>query len=248
MSKSRLSELEQSLHRVYLKIYREIKKEPDYLTNYSKIKEKYNRLVYDNTRSAVQEAVIIANEQVNRKFKTQPYLTQSDLDIIKKNSQEQTDSFWRKILLDIFRKQEQQQQQQRLSLTMGGATSAAIEEGLATVAEDLEPTSSPPDLDLNAYLLAVSIASLFGALADATTSKTEELNDTIDTGFGIPEKPKVRWIAVRDQKTCDELPDRSIGCSQRDGNIYETDDPDLLAHMPGTGTHAFCRCLLEPVI
>lgn len=226
MPPRQLKELENSLHRVYLKVYHAINKEPDYPDNLPAIQRKYNRIVYDNTRSAIQQAVILANEKVNRLFKTQPYLTQSDLDLIKKNTKDNVDSFWRKIMLDIFRKQEQR--------LMGGAAFGDVEDDV-----NLEP---PPDVDMTAYLLAVAIASLFGAFSDSTLSKTDELTDT------VVEKPKVKWIATVDQKTCQQLPDSSPGCAARNGTIYETDDPELQNHMPGSGTHNYCRCYLETVI
>lgn len=236
MPPPKLKELENSLHRVYLKVYRQIKKEPDYPDNLPAIQRKYNKIVYDNTRSAIQQAVLYANEKVNRLFKTEPYLTQSDLDIIKKQSKEQTDSFWRKIMLDVFRKQEQR--------LMGGAADPIPSADLdGQVEDDASPIPQPPpDLDMTAYLLAVATASLFASFADATLSKTDELTDTIET------KPRVRWKAIQDQKTCDQLPDHSPGCGARNGTIYETDDSDLLEHMPGSGTHPYCRCYLEPVI
>jgi hypothetical protein len=225
MPPRQLKELENSLHRVYLKVYRSIKKEPDYPDNLPAIQRKYNKVVYDNTRSAIQQSVILANEKVNKVFKTEPYLTQSDLDLIKKNSREQTDSFWRKIMLDIFRKQEQ-----RLT---GGATLGDVEDDV-----NLEP---PPDVDMTSYLLAVAIAALFGAFSDSTLSKTDELSDTVQ------EKPKVQWKSVLDQRTCQQLPDGSEGCGSRNGTVYETDDPELQVHMPGS-VHPYCRCYLEPVI
>lgn len=221
-----LQDLEGALSRVYLRIYKEIKKEEDYPDNLPAIQRKYNKLVYDNTRAAIQQAVILANEKVNRIFKTQPYLTQSDLNIIKKNTDENVGSFWRKIMLDIFRKQEQ-----RLT---GGAT---IED--EEVDASLEPL---PDLDMNAYLLSVAIASLFGSFADSTLSKTTELADTIEN------KPRVEWKATIDRTTCHRLPDNSEGCSQRNGKVYDIDDFDLQSHMPGSGTHPYCRCELIPII
>lgn len=232
----KLKELENSLHRVYLRIFKEIKKEPDYPDNLPAIQRKYNKLVYDNTRSAVQQSVILANEKVNRVFKTEPYLTQSDLDLIKKNTDEQVSSFWRKIMLDIFRKQEQR--------LMGGAPVAVdTDTTLGGVEDDVNLEPSPPsDLDMTAYLLAVATASLFNSFSDSTLSKTEELSDTVAT------KPKVKWIATVDQTTCKQLSDGSIGCSQRNGMIYEIDDVDLQQHMPGSGTHAFCRCYILPII
>lgn len=235
MQVQQLKELENSLHRVYLKIFKEIKKEPDYPDNLPAIQRKYNKLVYDNTRSAIQQAVIYANEKVNRLFKTQPYLTQSDLDIIKKNAKEQTDSFWRKIMLDIFRKQEQR--------LMGGASSIDTGADLDGQVEDDASPQPPPDLDMTAYLLAVATASLFTSFADATLSKTDELADTLP----IEQKPKVQWKSVLDQRTCDQLADGSEGCSERNGTIYETDDPELQVHMPGY-VHPYCRCYLQTVI
>ena len=230
MPVQQLKELENSLHRVYLKVYRQIKKEPDYPDNLPAIQRKYNKIVYDNTRSAIQQAVLLGNEKVNRLFKTQPYLTQSDLDLIKKNTKENVDSFWRNIMLDVFSKQDQR--------PMGGTTLGGVEDDVK-----LEP---PPDVDMTSYLLAVVIASLFGSFADTTLSKTSELSDTLP--IGEQSKPKVKWKAILDNRTCDELPDHSPGCGSRNGTIYETDDPDLLEHMPGSGTHNYCRCYLETVI
>jgi hypothetical protein len=234
MPPRQLKELENSLHRVYLKVYRSIKKEPDYPDNLPAIQRKYNKIVYDNTRSAIQQAVLLANEKVNRQFRTEPYLTQSDLDLIKKNTKDNVDSFWRKIMLDIFRKQEQR--------LLGGASSIDTGADLDGQLEDDASPQPPPDLDMTAYLLAVSIASLFASFSDATLSKTDELTDT------VVEKPKVKWIATVDQKTCQQLPDSSPGCASRNGTVYETDDSDLLEHMPGSGTHPYCRCVLETVI
>jgi hypothetical protein len=136
-------------------------------------------------------------------------------------------------MLDIFRKQEQR--------LMGGAAESTPRADLDGQLEDDASPQPPPDLDMSSYLLAVSIASLFASFSDATLSKTDELSDM------VVEKPKVKWVATVDQKTCQQLPDGSPGCGSRNGNIYETDDQDLLAHMPGSGTHNYCRCFLEPL-
>lgn len=244
-----ITELQQSLHRVYIRIFRAIKKEKDYPDGYNRIKQKYERVVYDNTRSAIQQSVIMANERTNRYYETQPYLTDADLSIIKRTTQEQVDSFWRKILLDVFRKQEQRSLQP-LALAVGGAV---VEDDLEAEDHDLTP---PSDLDINAYLLAVSIASLFGSFASATLSKTRELADTIPfttttTPDGIEinevQKPQVRWKTRIQETTCKVLPDGSEGCKSRDGRIYDADDSELQVHMPGY-VHPHCNCELIPVV
>jgi hypothetical protein len=95
---------------------------------------------------------------------------------------------------------------------------------------------------MSSYLLAVSIASLFASFSDATLSKTDELADT------VTEKPKVKWVTMLKEKTCHQLPDGSEGCSQRNGRIYDYDDPELQQHLPITGTHPNCNCFLETII
>lgn len=205
-------EIENALTNVYIKIFKEIKKDSNYPDNLAALQNTFNKLVYDNTRSAVEQSVIKANEKVNRQLKTQPFISQTDLDIIKKNTDSQVASFWRKLQLDINREQENRT--------------------LAQTNNELKPR-----LDTNAYLNAVASSAAFSSFAMGTVSKVQEL---------APEKPRIEWVAEMDSKTCNELPDGSMGCKQRNGKIYEADDFDLLEHMPGEGTHPFCRCVLIP--
>jgi hypothetical protein len=139
-------------------------------------------------------------------------------------------------MLDVFRKQEQR-------LMGGAATTVASPEDVEDDV-NLEPPP-PPDIDMTAYLLAVSTAALFNAFSDSTLSKTEELADTVTTT--TTEKPKVKWVATLDQKTCQELPDSSPGCGSRNGTIYDYDDAELQTHMPGR-VHPYCRCFLETIV
>lgn len=129
---------------------------------------------------------------------------------------------------------------------MGGAPVAVDTDATLGVEEEddsASPAISPPsDLDMTAYLLAVATASLFNSFSDSTLSKTEELSDTIAT------KPKVKWIATVDQTTCKQLSDGGEGCGTRNNRIYDFDDPELQVHMPGSGTHPYCRCYLETII
>jgi hypothetical protein len=251
-----LKELENSLNRVYLRIFKAINREDDYPDNIAAIQRKYNKIVYDNTRSAIQQAVILANEKVNRLFKTQPYLTQKDLNLIEKNTKDQVDSFWRKIILDIFRKQEQR--------LMGGAAIGDVEDDVSlepppdlehlTGASELSlfvvkkkkspPKPIPPDLDMTNALQMVTTAAIYTTFADATITKTGQLADTIE------QKPKFLWIARLDEKTCIELPNGEPGCAALNGTGWAYDDPSI--PVPGelgsTGTHPHCRCFIDLIM
>jgi SPP1 gp7 family putative phage head morphogenesis protein len=101
MPQQQLRDIEKALTNVYLKIFREIKKDENYPNNLPALKKTYNRLVYDNTRAAVQQAVFIGIEQVNRKLKTQSYITRKDIEVIETNTNKQVASFWRKVEIAI---------------------------------------------------------------------------------------------------------------------------------------------------
>jgi hypothetical protein len=145
-------DIENALTNVYIKIYKEIKKDSNYPDNLAALQKGFNKLVYDNTRSAVEQSVIKANEKVNRTLKTQPFISQTDLDIIKKNTDEQVASFWRKLQIDMIRQQEIEKLKQ-----------AEIEE-------------RPDPIDTKSYLGAVAASVAFSSFATATLSKLQELS------------------------------------------------------------------------
>lgn len=196
-------DIENALTNVYIKIYKEIKKDSNYPDNLGLLQNTFNKLVYDNTRSAVEQSVLTANQKVNKKLKTQPFISQTDLDIIKKNTDEQVASFWRKLQIDMIRQQEIDRLKQA----------------------EIPDIQVPEPIDTKSYLGAVAASVAFSSFATATLSKLQELSPD--------EKPKVKWNSVLDSKTCVELPDGSEGCKQRDGRIYEADDFELQQHAPG---------------
>jgi len=146
-----IREIENALTNVYIKIYKEIKKDSNYPDNLFALQTTFNKLVYDNTRSAVEQSVLKGSQKVNRMLKTQPFISQTDLDIIKKNTDTQVASFWRKLQLDINREQENRT--------------------LAQTNNELKPR-----LDTNAYLNAVAATAAFSSFATATLSKLQEIS------------------------------------------------------------------------
>jgi hypothetical protein len=145
-------DIENALTNVYIKIYAEIKKDSNYPDNLGLLQNTFNKLVYDNTRSAVEQSVIKANEKVNKKLKTQPFISQTDLDIIKKNTDAQVASFWRKLQIDMIR----QQDINRLKAS--------------------EIPDVPEPIDTKSYLGAVAASVAFSSFATATLSKLQELS------------------------------------------------------------------------
>jgi hypothetical protein len=145
-----VKDIENALTNVYIKIFREIKKDAAYPLDMAALQLTFNKLVYDNTRSAVEQAVLKGSQKVNRKLKTQPFISQTDLDLIKKKTDEQVASFWRKLQLDMNREQE--------NIT------------LAETNNELKPR-----LDTNSFLNAVATTAAFASFALATTSKLREL-------------------------------------------------------------------------
>jgi|SRR6185369_12365340 len=145
-----VKDIENALTNVYIKIYREIKKDPAYPVDLTALQTTFAKLVYDNTRAAVEQAVTKGSRKVNLKLRTQQFTSQADLDLIKKQTDEQVASFWRKIQLDINREQEN---------------------------KFLEATNSElrPRLDTNTFLNAVATSAAFSSFAAATTSKLREL-------------------------------------------------------------------------
>ena len=69
-----VKDIENALTNVYLKIYKEIKKDEAYPENLVLLQQTYNKLVYDNTRSAIEQVVQTANVKINKKLKSQPFM------------------------------------------------------------------------------------------------------------------------------------------------------------------------------
>jgi hypothetical protein len=227
-----IRDIENALARVYKKIYTEIKKDSNYPKNLNTIKQKFNRLVNDNTRSAVEQVVIEGSKKVNKKFKTQPFLSQADLNLIREQTDKHVASFWRKIQMDTIRQQEIDNQNKK-----------------AVQQQVINP------LDTKAYLESVATHATFSPYALSTLSKMGELlpnafdlfvpfpladigDATATGGETITEKPLVEWQTAADERVCPI-------CDELDGTQWEFDDESIL--IPVDDSHENCRCTVEPV-
>ena len=212
------AEVERALTNVYITLFKEIKKDPDYPDNIDEVKKHFNRKVNDATRAAIALVYAAGVTYVNTKLKTDPYLTTTDIT----NQQEQTtkavDAFWSRIQKDAIR---------------------TIEE------ESIEPK---PALNTAAVLNSIAAFATTTALAQSTLSKTKQivqplsLSDVdaegeLEIGFEIKElKPRLKWNTQSDERVCPI-------CNALDGHEWEQDDSEI--QQPPDSSHVNCRCYLE---
>jgi hypothetical protein len=217
----RTEAIQKALANVYLSLYKEIKKDPDYPLIPLLLRQKYSRKVYDATRKAISQVFGEGHNYVSRALNVETYQSDSDTILIKRETDKSVNLFWTRLDADAGREREIQSAQSRLIIT-----------------------EQKDEFDTEFYLENAAMIATTGALAISTLSKTKQLVDDPE----LPtEKPKIIWRAQQDEKTCLRLPDGSPGCAFLDGQEYEIDDPDI--RVPGrmgpNATHANCRCYLE---
>lgn len=224
--------IEKALARTYIKISNEIQNDSNYPHNYSALFNRFNPLVYDNTRAALSVISQISTRYVNEKTKTNPYPTQQDIDLIKQQTDKAVDSFWRKI---------------RLAMSNENAPLKTYVEMAATVAATgtLALTTRSK---VNQLHLLSTMAPLGGGLT--IYSSEEDWSPELDISEQSKRKPKFVWRASLDERTCDELPNGEPGCATLNGKWWYSDDPEVPT--PGElgplGTHPHCRCIIDLVM
>ena len=217
----RTDDIQKALATVYVNLYKEIKKDVNYPSSANLLRQKYNRKVYDSTRKAITEVFGEGHVYVARALKVETYQSDSDTLLIKDETDKAVATFWRRLDADAGRETEIQAAQSRLIVT-----------------------DQKDEFDTEFYLTNAAMIATTGALAISTLSKTNQVveDSELDTG-----KPKIKWVAQQDEKTCTRLPNGGEGCAYLDGQEWEVDDVDIPT--PGrlgpSGTHPNCRCYLE---
>jgi len=211
------AEVERALTNVYLLLFKEIKKDPDYPDNIEVVKRRFNRKVNDATRAAIATVYLAGVTYVNTKLKTDPYLTTTDIINQQEQTGKATTAFWSRIQKDASR---------------------TIQQEGALI---LEPK---PTLNTAAVLNSIAAFATTAALAQSTLSKTKQIVQppadeslTLDIGFENKElKPRLKWVTQHDEKVCPI-------CNALDG--HEWDQDDLEVQQPPDDSHNNCRCYLE---
>jgi len=225
-----LKEIENSLTRIYVRIYKAITREEGYPSNFFFIQRKYNKIVYDNTRAALSQVQQLSSEFVNRKTKTNSYPTLADIELIKQQTQKTVDSFWRKIQIDIQRTAEDKETDIITYMEIVAISAATGTLALSTkskINQIIQPNRS------------LTGGSSFSDIPITPTETTAEIK-----------LPLLLWIARLDEKTCIELPNGDPGCGALNGTTWFSDDPTIPT--PGElgpqGTHPHCRCFLDLIM
>jgi hypothetical protein len=217
----RTEKIQKALANVYLSLFKEIKKDENYPARTLFLKQKYNRKVYDSSRKAITEVFAEGHNYVGRALKVETYQSDNDNILIKQETDKAVSMFWTRLDADSRREREIQSAESRLILT-----------------------EQKDEFDTAFYLTNAAMIATTGSLALSTLSKTNQVveDPELDTG-----KPKIRWVAQQDEKTCTRLPNGNLGCAYLDGQEWEVDDPDI--PVPGrlgpNGTHPQCRCYLS---
>ena len=214
-------QVENALTNVYITLFKEIKKDPDYPDNIGSIKQRFNRKVNDATRSAIALVYAAGVTYVNNKLKTDPYLTTTDIINQAQETDRAVTSFWKRIQADADRTIQQ---------------------------EDALIVEPKPALNTVSVLNGIAAFATTAALALATTSKVKQIIQPLtqstedgqvlefDIGFEIKKIPQLKWITQHDEKVCPI-------CRELDGQMWQQDDPDL--QQPPDDAHNNCRCYLE---
>jgi hypothetical protein len=215
----RAGQVERVLKDLYLRYLEQIQKNKSYPYDMTALHNEYDSAVYSATRKAVTEMYMEGANYVGYKTNTDIYPSDTDLLNIRSETNNLVGSFWGRIKDDAKRTREQE------------------------VVDD-------PNLEQKntaSFLATIAGIGAIASLAVGTTSKAKQVIPSIPRIKEEPEKPKIKWIAQLDEKTCQFLPNGKPGCASLDGTEWDYDDPEI--PVPGRlgddGTHPNCRCYLE---
>lgn len=232
----RTEAIERVLTNVYLKLFDDIQSDPKFPNNLYDLRKQYNQKVYTVTRKAIEQVYNDGISYVARKTKIDTYVTETDLNNIKKLTDKGVNSFWKRIESDAQRKKDN--------------------DVIATFMPDLDVKK---DFDTDHFLSAVSTMVSFASLALATRSKVQQINDQIvpeittqeitdaETGLvslteGEGPTQRLIWTTAGDERVCESF-EGGPGCADLDGTEWDIDDPDI----EEPPLHENCRCWLDIV-
>ena len=180
------------------------------------LKQKHEAEIYGMIRLAVESSYVLAVNYVRKAVKDNTvYLSGTDIEKIKSETQRISDIFWRNAF-DYINGKDLENKMKNMPVAIGGFF----------------------DTITNVVKSVVEFAS-FGTVQKATTTKLQQIpkSDAIDpiTNIATVQKRIVVFVTKKDEKVCPI-------CVRYEGVEYLEDDPFIVR--PIEDTHPNCRCRL----
>jgi len=218
----RVNEIEKALTNVYLTLYTEIKKNPNYPEFIPALQMQFQRKVYDATRQAITQVFAQGHTYVGRVLKVETFMSLTDMAQIKSETDTAIARFWKRLEADATREMEIQNAENRLIVT-----------------------DKKDEFDTQFFLQSAAQIATTGALAISTLSKTEQIVSDPELSQEV-KRPIIRWQTAGDERVCLRLPSGEPGCAFLDGQTWDPEDSSI--PVPGrigpNATHFNCRCIL----
>lgn len=228
-------EQEKLLAQVLQNTYKAILSDKSFPDDLPRLRQKYDKKLYFAIRSTATRVFNIANDYVNKKYNADSFITETDVQIIKKNADMAFESFWNKISYAIRKFKEVE--------LRGGARARKKPPNIAPIESSLKnkykykPTDEIP---LSFLFNRTATALTTGTLASSTKSKVIQFENDPDNPFKDEKtQPILVWVAVGDDSTC-------VSCDDLDGEEFGFDE-DIPAPAEVCQGRENCRCIYEVV-
>ena len=223
-------ELERILSNIYEKVYEQITRDDDYPDNIYRLHERYNPVLLPAIRKSIEEIHKIAIDYTGKKMKIDAFLTETDIALIKQETDITLRTFWGVVEREIERTKKNEymtEVENAMILSLKGASFLGT---LATLA-------------------GLAVSTITKGLAKATVSKARQLSSTSNftgpdlrftgTAQSQGSSQVVTWQTAGDERVCPI-------CAPLDGQTWDVNDSSI--PVPGengfNGTHSNCRCRL----
>lgn len=216
-SRTEARKVEQTLFQSLEKIYRRIRRDPDFPNFTANIYQKYYFIVQATIRKNIEEVHRQGIEYVGSKLKQEIFMTSTDLEIIKVETE-----FTTKLFFDSVSRESEILQREFSDARLKGAS--FIEDTLS---------------GMLAVLKRIVISAVTVAFSKAILSKANQLPPVEGLSFTQTNtnSHKVRWVTAADERVCPI-------CMRLHNQIFYTDNVNV--PLPGTmgslGSHFNCRC------
>jgi len=212
----RTDEIQKTLANVYLDLYKEIKKNPNYPSYIPALQMQFQRKVYDATRQAVTQVFAQGHSYVGRVLKVETFMSLTDLAQIKSETDTAIARFWKRLEADATRQIEIQNAENRLIVT-----------------------DKKQEFDTQFFLTNSAMIATTGALAISTLSKTEQIVSDPQLKDEV-KRPVIRWVTMQDEKVCPIC--NALDGQTWDPEDPEIPVP---GRNGPNATHSNCRCFLS---